>query len=163
MKMPKPDGRPVFVDLDGVIFDFRKLAVKLVGHEFPEGSHYIWPAIQKVPRFFQDLELLPDAMELWEAMKPYNPQILTAIPRRDTMPFAEEDKRIAVAKHLGKDVVVKIGPHARDKQNHCTPGAILIDDNVINIAQWGLKGGIGIFHVNTKRTLEAFAKLYGAS
>lgn len=47
-------------------------------------------------------------MELWEFANHLCPRVelLTAIPRRTTMPEAEEDKRRWVKKYLGEDVVV---------------------------------------------------------
>jgi hypothetical protein len=41
---------------------------------------------------------------------------------------------------------VRFGPYAEDKQRHCTPGDILIDDKLSNCEQWQAQGGWAIHY-----------------
>ncbi len=144
----------IFVDLDGVLADFDSKAKELVGPSFVKGSKDIWKVLDKHPDFFRSLSLMPDAMEMWVFLNLMfaDIEILTAVPKNGNMPQAEADKRIWVSEKFG-DVKVNTC-FAVEKQNYCTvPGMFLIDDNVKNIAQWGSKGGIGIFHVSAKETI----------
>ena len=59
-----------------------------------------------------------------------------------------------VHRYFGDDVDVRFGPFAIDKQFHCTPGAILIDDKPKNIEQWNARGGCGILHTSAKNTID---------
>ncbi len=148
------------IDLDGVIYNFKKRAEEILGRELVgNNDNSIWEVLIHHQYIYSELELLPDALELWEYLKPYNPFILTALPRTKTFPLAEKHKRESVARDLGPEVVVKVGPYARDKQNHCIPGALLIDDNAINGAQWSNKGGVFIFHIDTKTTIKALKEI----
>lgn len=150
----------IYIDLDGVLFNFDKRAEEILGKPFKQGDNQIWEELQKHPNFFSQLELMPDAMELWNHIKHLKPIVLTAIPRIRTFPLAEQHKREAVAKHFGDHVEVRIGPFARDKQYHCkSPGEILIDDNPINICQWSNRGGVGIYHQNTEVTIKCLKEL----
>lgn len=148
----------VETDLDGVLADFDKRALEILGKPFIKGDNSIWSEITKHQEFFRELQVLPDAYELWEYLTLHfaRVEILTAIPRKSTLPLAEYHKREWVAKHFGKEIVVKTGPYAVDKQNHCVPNTnhILIDDNVKNIAQWSSRGGIGIFHTDADSTIQ---------
>lgn len=149
-----PKSNTIHVDLDGVLADFDKFVLQNVGRTFthnvgPAGDKEMWTFLQNVPNLYFKLELTPYAKEMWELVNSFgaNVEILTAIPRRTSMPTAEQDKRDWVAKHFGHDVHVKIGPFSRDKWKHAKPGDILIDDRPDNIREWINNGfGIGIFH-----------------
>jgi 5'(3')-deoxyribonucleotidase len=111
--------------------------------------------------FYKNLKPMPDAGELWGylVVHGYDPCILTGIPRRVSIPTAEKDKAEWVSQNLGSWVEFNIGPYAIQKQRHCTPGDILIDDNERNIAQWKAKGGIGIFHTSAANTIKELQAL----
>ena len=151
----------IFVDLDGVLANFDKLCFELMGCKRHEPhSNEIWPVLTKHQDFFKCLEQIPDAMILWDAIKHLNPIILTAIPRANTFPTAEEDKREWVKKYLGPEVEFRTGPYARDKANHCKgPKDVLIDDNPLNICQWHKAGGIAIPHVSAKITIKCLREV----
>jgi hypothetical protein len=73
--------------------------------------------------------------------------ILTALPRRSSIPDAEADKR-AWVKHWVGDIEFNIGPYAKDKQRFAGPGRVLIDDSELNIPQWRSRGGFGILYTD---------------
>jgi 5'(3')-deoxyribonucleotidase len=153
--------RPIInIDMDGVVADFDTVIKQIFGKTIWKVlTSDMWREIHKLEHFYRDLPKMPDADELWNHVHEvysdrYDIQVLTAIPRRITLPAAEQDKRDWIAQHYGSDVIVKIGPYSRDKQKHARPGDILIDDRVDNIDMWNKVGGIGIRHTSTKDTIE---------
>jgi len=151
----------VFIDLDGVLCDFDGY-IDRFNLRMPNGSILFHNLAKQHPEFFLHLEKLPDADHLVEsvlslcAVHNIEVGILTAIPLYTTMLQAEEHKRDWVARHYPHLAhVVDIGPFAIDKQNHCKPGDVLIDDNPRNIAQWHKRGGFGILHSKAKTSISA--------
>ena len=150
----------VYCDMDGVIVDFEHGYDRLTGRKAP-GVHStynkddFWGAITKAGKdFWANLEWMPDGKQLWDYIKQYNPELLTA-------PSREESSRIGkqewVDKHLpGTPVIFK---QAKDKKDLAEPNAILIDDRKDNIAQWREAGGIGILHTSTSSTIKQLEKL----
>lgn len=158
----------VAVDLDGVLADFDAYARTVFDAPMPSGGGSAlmaarWSALAKRPRFYRDLELMPGALDLWEHIRTVAEQvyILTAIPRRASLPHAERDKRAWVARHLGEGVEVRIGPYSHDKWRHARPGDVLIDDRESNVRDWGRRGGLGIVHVTNEETVAALWALAG--
>jgi 5'(3')-deoxyribonucleotidase len=101
---------------------------------------------------------MPDAMKLWNFLKPYEPHILSAAS--NYLPASKQDKIEWVAQQLhltGKKVIVVDYPN--QKWRHCTPGAILIDDNTKNCAEWTKAGGIAILHKSVDDTIRKLKAL----
>lgn len=141
--------------MDGVIADFHNTANKLLGHDWKlEVEKPNWGALSKIENLYEVLEPMPDARELWEFLQRSfdDVQILTAIPKRAHFPEAVNHKRAWVNKHFGA-VRVNFGPYAFDKQFHCRPGDILIDDTSINCDQWTKAGGRAILHTSAVDTI----------
>lgn len=150
----------IYLDLDGVLADFDKRADQLLG---PEHTYLAtkedWDILrQKDPEFFLNLDLMPSARELWKYVKElvegssHDLKILTALPFRADWPEVKDHKRKWVRKHFCKDIEVLFGPFSRDKQKHCKPGDILIDDREDNINAWNEAGGIGVLYKDPKST-----------
>lgn len=143
----------VNIDMDGVVADFDAFVLKHLGRTFdhasgPGADREMWDFLMSVPNMYAKLDLTPYAHDLVEMVKStgLRYRFLTAIPRRATMPTAEDDKREWIAKHF-PGVPVVIGPFSRDKWKHAFPGDILIDDRADNIQDWIHKGqGRGILH-----------------
>lgn len=149
--------KKVYVDLDGVLADFDHGIYNLMGKYPLENNNSpsdliadaeMWKAIIDVGNFYADLRVCDDAMKLWDYItSKYDTEILTAVPSRFSIPRAEEQKREWVAKHLGSDVKMNIGPYSKDKKNFAKPGYLLIDDRADNIDGWIKNGGTGILHI----------------
>ena len=119
-----------------------------------------WEMLKRVPRFWANLEPMPDGMMLWKFIKPYDPYILSTPSRR--MPSSIPEKREWVRKHLG--TVSKVLLVQRDeKQNYSLnengTQNVLIDDHIKNIQEWETKGGIGVRHINSLNTISQLRKL----
>ena len=161
----------VYYDLDGVLADFDRFVdahMVRISDSTPLESviedKRMWDFLSTIDHFYRGLELTVDANKLWDYCESRNlaMKILTAIPRRSTIPHAEADKRAWVAHHFGSHVVVQIGPFSRDKWRHASPGDILIDDRKSNIDDWVEMGnGHGVLHVlgDAASTIHALGKI----
>ena len=146
----------VWVDLDGVLANFEKEVEFLVGSNWKEEiDSPNWGKIAEFQDIYLNLPRMDDAYDLWEFLTAnfHNVQILTAIPRRAYFPDAVNHKREWVHKHFGPDVKVNFGPYAQDKQYHCRPGDLLIDDMKINCDQWRDRKGWSVCHTSAGDTI----------
>jgi hypothetical protein len=146
--------RTVFLDCDGVLADFDKGAAAIFGmppakYEHRFGLKRFWGALASAPDFFNTLDLLPDAMELFEAVRPLKPVILTGLPRGN---WAEPQKRRWAAQHFpGVQVITTT---AALKREHCRPGDALVDDRSKYRHLWEGAGGIFIHHKSAAASIE---------
>lgn len=156
-------GKIVYLDMDGVLADFDGTTQMLLGSAYnlkEEVNKPNWGMLHSLQNVFSLLRPLPDAFELWEYVNSSydDVRILTAIPKRAHFPEAANDKRNWIHELFGSHVKVCFGPYAFDKQFHCRPGDILIDDSAINIAQWKDRDGLGILHTSARNTIQELAK-----
>ena len=75
----------LFLDCDGVLADFDLGAKLLLGasprdFEARHGRGEFWRRLARAPNFYGDLEEMPDAQELFSAVRHLNPTILTGLP-----------------------------------------------------------------------------------
>ena len=148
----------IYCDMDGVLVDFESGYEKLTGvdlkGEFKKGEDF-WDPISKAGvGFWAGLKWMPGGQKLWDYIKPYNPDLLSA-------PSREESSRIGKAvwvKHKlpGTKLILR---YAKQKQQLATSESILIDDRQINIDQWEDAGGIGILHTSTNNTISQLKEL----
>ena len=148
----------IYCDMDGVLADFESGYEKLTGidlkGEFQKGSDF-WDPISKAGvGFWAGLKWMPGGQKLWDYIKPYNPDLLSA-------PSREESSRIGKAvwvkyKLPGTKLILR---YAKQKQQLATPESILIDDRQINIDQWEAAGGIGILHTSADNTISQLKEL----
>lgn len=148
--------RPLFLDLDGVLADFDRHVRELFGaapSEMPVSK--MWAAAERAPGFFETMPMTADGWELWEFTRPFEPTILTGLPRGN---WAAPQKRRWVAEHLGPDVPV-ITCMARDKCNYATAGAVLVDDTTKFADRWIDRGGIFVHHTSAAESIEELKRL----
>lgn len=157
------DGYQIYCDLDGVLADFDTQFKNISGGVDPKkyedtyGSDKFWKLIgSKGINYWSDMPLMQDATKLWNTIKRYNPQILTAIPQ--SRKNATTGKHIWVAKHLGQNVKVNAVMRS-EKQQFANAKAILIDDKLKNIQEWEQAGGIGIHHKNANSTIAQLKRI----
>ena len=161
----------IYFDMDGVLADFDRGVEELCGMPRPgqgksrsqEEDDLMWERIRAVERFYDKLEPMPGALELFGTLRGRygdRVEILTGIPKpRRGILTAGEDKINWVRRLLGEDVVVNIVYRA-EKVNYCKgPGCILIDDLPVNIKEWESAGGTGILYRGPEETMTQLDKI----
>lgn len=150
----------IYCDLDGVLANFEKGYKDLTGSDAPDyNSDYdeeaFWKPITDAGiSFWTNLEWMPDAEALWDYIKPYSPQILTA-PSRDMS--SRKGKVMWVRDRIGNPPIHF--RQAKFKQDFSEPGAILIDDRLDTCQRWKDAGGIAINHKNVSATIQILKDL----
>ena len=147
--------RQIYLDCDGVLADFDKSAKAILGapsHVFEErhGAGPFWKRLANADGFFENLEPLPDAFELYEAVKAKGPIILTGMPHGK---WAEPQKRAWAARHFPGVPVITTA--AALKREHCHPGDVLVDDRDQHRRLWEAAGGLFIRHKSAKASIAA--------
>lgn len=149
----------LFLDLDGVLADLRRGYEHLLG-PMPDRTldDADWLSVRATaPLLFAELPSLPDAWDLWKYAAPFNPTILTAIPK--TFPEAAVHKRYWVRTRLGPDVKVVC---CSEKYKYANPGSILVDDwEDMHRQRWEQAGGIFITHRNARKTIGRLRQIFG--
>ena len=146
--------RQIYLDCDGVLADFNAGAEKILGlapdaFERRHGAQQFWRKLAGADGFFEHLDLLPDARELYEAVRAKAPIILTGMPRGR---WAEPQKRAWAARHFPG--VPMIATLAVQKREHCHPGDVLVDDRLDHRGKWEDAGGLFIHHVSAAASIE---------
>jgi hypothetical protein len=179
----EPRKRQIFCDLDGVLVDFEKGVVELTGMKPGKSNTRMWPAISKKSNFYRHLAWTSDGNELWEAIRPLRPNILTGVSRgpgvsQDKFEWCKRELCVEVtwrdmAASQQKHVLVRHAgqsPRSNNNDDHavctvitcwsankhfeCRPGDILIDDRPEKLQDaWERKGGIFVHHTSTAETL----------
>lgn len=149
----------LFLDCDGVLADFDRGAAAVLGmgpkaFQAKYGLGRFWARLAKAPGFYATLPLMPDAMELFEAVKHLRPTILTGCPRGG---WAEGQKEAWAARHFpGTPIITCM---AVDKRRHCTAGDVLVDDTLKHRHLWEEAGGTFVHHRSAAETLKALRGL----
>ncbi len=158
LKDLKSEDYHIYVDLDGVLADLQNYVDGVLGEPGDLDNDDVWKKLREMgePKF-DDLELLPDAMTLWDYVKKYNPNILTATGH--PVEKNEREKRRWVKDNLAEynDVFTVVA--SRNKSKWAWPDAILIDDRMKSIEPWREKGGIGILHTSAEETIAELKEL----
>lgn len=147
--------KQIFLDCDGVLADFDKAALAILGapsHVFEKrhGTGEFWRRLARADGFFEHLDLMPDALELYEAVKAKDPVILTGMPHGQ---WAGPQKRRWAARHFpGVQVITTT---AALKREHCHPGDVLVDDRDQYRRLWEAAGGHFIHHSSARASIEA--------
>jgi lambda repressor-like predicted transcriptional regulator len=147
----------IYCDMDGVIVDFDKGYKELTGRDasFDIPKEEFWAPISKAGApFWIKLKWMPDGKQLWDYIKEYNPELLSAPSREES---SKMGKRIWVKRELpGTKLILR---QAERKQEFATPNSILIDDRADNIQRWKDAGGIGIVHTSAADTIQQLKDL----
>lgn len=167
----------LYVDLDGVLANFAAMATKVM-HEagYPDFNYSqaarfgsdkkmrdtVWNCISEYQKKFgfvvwRELEVMQDAYTLWNYVKPYHAQILTAAGQPQY--HAAEQKRAWVTENFGSNIRINTVQTAALKAGYATPTSILIDDQPRAIDPWLANSGIGILHTSAANTIKQLKEL----
>lgn len=163
--LEKEEEYVIYVDLDGVLADLHTYVENLLGRKITTqsdgnwaGDDEIWEELRdREEPHFDKLPLLPDAMKLWNYVKPHHPHILTATGT----PYETNAKmkREWVKKHLSGYKAIHTVQQSRLKAEFAAPNHILIDDRTKSTRPWKQAGGIAILHKSAAKTIEELKKL----
>jgi len=154
----------LYCDIDGVMADFGKGVEKLLGYKHSENQYEndpkykkaMWKAVGKHRaaggELWYDLELLPDAMTLWNYIKGLNPTFLSATGT-SASEHTKDQKLRWLTKHFGNVDAILVSA-AQEKAKYASEGAILIDDKDKAIRPWEAAGGTGILHTSANSTIK---------
>jgi len=167
----------IYCDMDGVLCDFdlgyRELTGVSTAEANTKGKTYFWELFRKgagknEKAFWANLPWQPGGRELWKAISPYTPNILSSPAIDFSLPpdqqlspeynQAIQGKKEWISKNLtnvGEEIFVP----AVQKATFAAPNHILIDDLEKNITAWEANGGIGILHKNLPDTLKKLETL----
>lgn len=161
----------IFLDMDGVLADFDRGVNELCHMEAaPQDEKHeagnddlMWEAIRTADHFYDRLELMPGAKELfgllWERYGA-RVEILTGIPREERGIVTAAEDKIAWTRRLLSDEVRIHTVCRKHKQLYCTgPETILIDDREKTVLEWRDHGGTGILYVNAEETMRILRQL----
>jgi hypothetical protein len=147
--------KQIYLDCDGVLADFDKGAETVLGmpprvFEKRYNPGLFWKRLATADSFFEHLEPMADAFDLYEAVRHKNPIILTGLPRGN---WAEPQKRRWAERWFpGVEVITTM---AALKREHCHPGDALVDDRDKHRHLWEAEGGVFIHHKDARSSIEA--------
>jgi len=148
----------LYVDLDSVLTDFDKQLADLLDKPLERGWDFgndpkIWKKIDDAgEEFWKSMPWMSDGHELWNAVKKYEPTILTAPSRH---PSSTAGKKLWLKENLPN--VLYIIDHK--KYTYAKDGYILIDDSEKHIKKWEDAGGTGILHKDAKSTIKKLEEI----
>ena len=150
----------LFLDADGVLADFDRGVTQLLGlppREFEKrhGLGEFWRRLARAPDFYARLPLMPDAWELFDAVRHLDPIILTGLPRGN---WAAPQKVRWAAKHFpGTRIITCM---AVDKRRHAQEGDVLVDDTLKHRHLWEEAGGIFIHHRSAAQSIAELKRIW---
>jgi hypothetical protein len=156
----------IFVDLDGVVADLDKHVLNLTGKTFPQlrkndkddgFQNFVNSERKKGHSVFGELDLMPDAKQLWDYIAKYKPSILTATGVPEAQATAEKIQWV-MNNLNGYDQIHTVKKSIL-KAEYAQPNYILIDDREKSIKPWRGAGGIGILHTSAADTISQLQEL----
>jgi hypothetical protein len=150
----------LYLDCDGVLADFDAGARRLLGmepqvYEARHGKDAFWKRLALAPDFYARLPEMPDARELFDAVKHLDPVILTGLPRGN---WAAPQKVRWASEHFPGTRIITV--LAVDKRNHCSEGDVLVDDTLKHRHLWEAAGGVFVHHRDARQTLRELSAYF---
>ena len=142
----------IYIDMDGVVADWETAAEQHIQKQKDINSLWPneeWEKIRSQHHFYRHLPEMPRAQEMMALARRFRDELgwrlcmLTAIPHKNDMHDTFHDKVDWMAERW-PEVRVHFGPYSQDKQHHCQPGDILVDDRTSNCKEWAARGGIAV-------------------
>jgi len=157
----------IYVDMDGVLADFKTAAVKTTGMSINKwmnipSSKEKWTPIKLKKNFWHTLPWMPGGKRLWSYVSKFDPHILSAYVEESYDPNCIPGKTEWLRRNAGMTNRQKINlVRRKEKKLFAKKGkpAILIDDYEKNVRDFQQSGGIGIHHTDTSKTIAQLKKL----
>ena len=152
----------LFLDADGVLADFDQGVRQLLGMRPKEfiakhGRGTFWKRLANAKNFYGTLPEMPDAQQLFDAVKHLRPTILTGLPLGR---WAAPQKVEWAAEHFpGVPIITCM---ARDKHKHMHPGDVLVDDREKHRAEYEAAGAVFVHHKNAEDSVRQLAKIFSS-
>lgn len=162
----------VHLDFDGVLFDFEGAIERHFDMPFHEvNKRAMWATINRNPTWFEDLQLLPDALELWNTIgqissmtKSYFDTGLSQnVPTKRCVLTATGNNYHDVSRQKIKAGYKNLPgfrvadfrsvPSSENKALFAGDGSILIDDSPRSCDPFNAAGGIAILHTSASDSL----------
>lgn len=149
----------LYLDCSGVLADHTAGAVEWLGmspQDFAQkfGRTEFWNRIEAHPDFYGSLPLLPDARDLFDAVRHLSPIILTGHPRGE---WAKAQKARWAARHFPETRVITC--LASEKSRYAREGDILVEDMLKYRQLWEDVGGIFVHHRSAEATIKELYKI----
>jgi hypothetical protein len=160
--MKKPDIEIIYVDLDGVLANFRTKYIEEF-HEDPDavGNVRHWNKFIET-KCFEKLDMMPGAKGGVKFLKKSNVHVKvlssTGGKHKPNDDEAGRQKQVWLDIH-GIEWPAIFVPGKKLKIDYAKKGAILIDDDEGTIENWIKAGGIGIYHTDWDTT-ETILRMY---
>jgi hypothetical protein len=158
------DNRPIklFLDCDGVLADFDKKAIEMLGvtpreYERKNGPSHFWRDLYQIPDFFFVLEPMPDAYDLVNAVKHLNPTILTGLPRHEEE--ATDQKQRWRAKYFPELPMITVKSALKFEHMHPECRNILVDDWNRYKHVWEDNGGEFVLHTSAADSIKQLKEM----
>ena len=161
-KVDKDDLPDIYCDMDMVLCDFLRGADKAIGEPFIHADKVDrWKKINNTKGFWEGLDWYPGGKRLYSFIAKYDPLILSAYSTKDANSRGGKLKWLAKNTKIprGKTHLVLRSQKKDFAVNKDKAPNILIDDYMKNIKEFNDKGGIGIHHTDTGKTLRELKNL----
>lgn len=149
----------LYVDMDGVLADFDRHYEEVFGVAASKQLDNVrWEWVREREGFYVEIPPMADMEELWYAVEPFKPIVLTGVPSSVTEAY--DNKKAWVVRHLGEHVPM-IGCKSKEKCRYAKPGDVLIDDWEKYRHLWERAGGYWITHVSAASSVRALFEHLG--
>lgn len=162
----------IYVDMDGVLCDFRKRFIEL----FKECPEIDYPSKKKEKEeykkrfdifvqddYFTDLDPMPDFEEASSFLKSieskYTIKLLSSTAKEKYIVNVSDQKQFWLDKHDIQYPAIFV-PGKRIKQYYARPDSLLIDDTLSSIIEWRDRRSPAIHHTSWKETIKQFEEYY---
>ena len=161
-QLSKDDLPEIYCDMDMVLCDFIRGADKAIGEPFVQADKETrWKKINNTKGFWEGLPWMAGGKRLYSFISKYDPRILSAYSTQDANSRRGKLKWLAKNTKIprGKTHLVLRSQKKDFAVNRDGSPNLLIDDYIKNIKEIESKGGIGVHHTDTGKTLRELKKL----